>query len=535
MTKPEPPPHLPGYEHRRFLGSGGYADVHLYRQLSPEREVAVKVLKSAGLTDAIRRQFAVEANAMAGLGRHPNIVQIFEVAESADGRPYLTMEFYPGDNLGDHVGTRGRLPVGEVLRIGIQIAGAMQTAHLAGLLHRDIKPANILVSVADEPGLSDFGIAGRGTDDEDDLGVSIPWSPPEVLSGDSNGTARSDVYSLAATLWHLLVGRSPFTVPGGDNRPQGLMQRILAGPPAPPTGRADVPASLERLLQQSMARQARLRPATARDLARALQAVEQELRLPRTKDIVLGESPAPAARTPTAGAEATMLRAAQRVQAQPSRPRGGAPEPTVRRKSAPPVPTAVASAHGPPAWTAGRVPQAAHPEPPRFGLPAEAPAAGTVLRPQRPTAAPEPVAVADTEGRRGLRRAHVISMAAAVLVLAAGIGLVLGFTRATPPGDPAAVPSDRATDQVAVDPSTPGIPVISVRRSGGSYRFSWTADPKPAAADTYIWRSTRDNRGGPVSAAFLLLPARGQVCIQVAVRRPGSPIGPTWSDEMCGR
>src|SRR5262249_12632195 len=228
---------------------------------------------------------------MAGLGRHPNIVQIFEVASTAGGRPYLTMEYYPGDNLGERVAKGGRLPVDQVLRIGIQICGAVQTAHQAGLLHRDIKPANILISVADEPGLSDFGIAGRGTDDESDLGVSIPWSPPEVLSGESNGTAQSDVYSLAATLWHLLVGRSPFAVPGGDNRPPALLRRILAGPPAPPTGRADVPAALERLLQQAMAPDPRRRPASARDLARPLPAVEQELRLPRTPDVVPGGSP----------------------------------------------------------------------------------------------------------------------------------------------------------------------------------------------------------------------------------------------------
>ena len=149
-----------------------------------------------------------------------------------------------------------------VLRTVIQLACAVETAHRAGIIHRDIKPANVLVSQYGAPGLTDFGIAGRGgaaVDDDDDVGVSVPWAPPEVLFGQSNGDARADVYSLAATLWQLLVGRSPFEVPGGDNTAYALMPRIRANP-APSTGRADVPVSLERLLAQAMAKDPANRP-----------------------------------------------------------------------------------------------------------------------------------------------------------------------------------------------------------------------------------------------------------------------------------
>ena len=152
------------------------------------------------------------------------------------------MKYYPPPNLA--VRSRAeRMSVEEVLRTGIQLASAVETAHRAGIIHRDIKPANVLVSQYGQPGLTDFGIAGRGGHAEDvdeDVGVSVPWSPPEVLYGQSNGDARSDVYSLAATLWHLLVGRSPFEQPGGDNSAYALMPRIRAVP-VPPTGRADVP------------------------------------------------------------------------------------------------------------------------------------------------------------------------------------------------------------------------------------------------------------------------------------------------------
>ena len=93
------------------------------------------------------------------------------------------------------------------------------------------------------------------------------------------------MYSLAATVWHLLVGRSPFEQPGRDNSHYALMKRIR-DLPVPDTGRPDVPASLERLLKAGMARDPGLRPASAMDFARSLQVIEQELRLPRTEIVV---------------------------------------------------------------------------------------------------------------------------------------------------------------------------------------------------------------------------------------------------------
>ncbi len=252
--------------------------------------VAVKVLKREGLTAAIRRQFVDEANTMAQLADHPYIVQVFRSEQTADGGAYLVMKYYPPPNLAVRSKAE-RMGVEEVLRTGIQLASAVETAHRAGIIHRDIKPANVLVSQYGQPGLTDFGIAGRGGHAEDvdeDVGVSVPWSPPEVLYGQSNGDARSDVYSLAATLWHLLVGRSPFEQPGGDNSAYALMPRIRAVP-VPPTGRADVPVSLERLLAHAMAKDPGSRPQTALELARGLQAVEQERRLPRTPVVVLDE------------------------------------------------------------------------------------------------------------------------------------------------------------------------------------------------------------------------------------------------------
>lgn len=271
---PMVPPELPGFTHVRLLGSGGYSDVFLYEQQMPRRQVAIKVLLTEALGDQGRQQFFDEANAMASVSTHPFIVSVFHAELSASGHPYLVMEYYPRDNFSVRARAE-QIPVSEVLRVGVQVASAVETAHRAGILHRDIKPANILTSEYDRPGLTDFGIATAATGGEEAEGMSIPWSPPEVINGSAPGDATADVYSLGATLHTLLSGRSPFEIPGGSNRTFDLIPRIEQGGPQP-TGRPDVPESLERLLRHAMSRSAVDRPASALQFARMLQAIEVE-------------------------------------------------------------------------------------------------------------------------------------------------------------------------------------------------------------------------------------------------------------------
>lgn len=246
MTHPEIGPEIPGYRFVQPLGRGGYSDVYEYEQDLTRQRVAVKVLRVETVSDLTMRMFGTEAQSMARLATHPFIVKVFQAGFASDGRPYLVMQYYPPP----HLGKRAPLGTPQVLRTGIQLASAVETAHRAGILHRDIKPANILVDEYGAPGLTDFGIAGDASQAEDDGsgGVSIPWSPPEVLNGTSHGSVQADVYSLGATLWHLLVGRSPFWLPSGDNSERALLARILTTP-APATGKA-VPPQLELLLQQ---------------------------------------------------------------------------------------------------------------------------------------------------------------------------------------------------------------------------------------------------------------------------------------------
>jgi len=273
---PSQPPILPGFSHIHVLGSGGFADVFLYEQNMPRRQVAVKVMLAEVVNDQVRQMFQAEANLMAQLSSHPSILTVYQASVSADGRPYLVMELCSAA-LGQRYRTE-RLPVAEVLRIAIKIGSAVETAHMAGVLHRDIKPSNILMTAYGHPVLSDFGIAATlsESDSQQAIGMSIPWSAPEVLMDETAGTIESEVWSLAATVYSLLAGRSPFEIPGGSNSSVDLITRINRAK-VQSIGRPDVPASLERALAGAMSRNPKSRPASVLELVREFQSIETEL------------------------------------------------------------------------------------------------------------------------------------------------------------------------------------------------------------------------------------------------------------------
>ena len=284
MTRrlPSQPPQLPGFSFVRILGSGGFADVFLYEQDNPRRQVAVKVMLREYVNADVRRMFQVEADLMAQLSAHPAILTVYQSGVAADGRPYLVMEL-----CSSAIGQRYRdepLSVSEALRIGIKIASATETAHRADVLHRDIKPSNILMTAYGNPVLSDFGIAGTVGDSTQDetVGMSIPWSAPEVLHSQTNGTVASEVWSLAATIYSLLAGRSPFEIPWQSNTSAELIARSSKGKPQQ-IGREDVPERLENVLARAMSRRPEARPQSAMELIRELQSVEADLGLPPTQ------------------------------------------------------------------------------------------------------------------------------------------------------------------------------------------------------------------------------------------------------------
>src|SRR5690349_5438262 len=244
---PSAPPILPGLTYIRPLGSGGFADVFLYEQDMPRRDVAVKVLPSDVRDPELRRMFNAEADVLAHLSAHPSIVTVYQAGISADGRPYIVMEFCPG-SLAQRYRLE-RLPVPEVLTIGVKMASALESAHRAGLIHRDVKPSNILITSFGAPVLADFGISSslaRVAADEV-LAMSIPWSAPEVVAEQTAGTIATEVWSLGATVYSLLAGQSPFERRERGQNSREHLRRRIAKASYTDIPRTDVPPALQAL------------------------------------------------------------------------------------------------------------------------------------------------------------------------------------------------------------------------------------------------------------------------------------------------
>ena len=269
---PSAPPVLPGYSHLHVLGTGGYADVFLYEQALPRRPVAVKVLLAELVDEDVRRAFRSEVNLMGRLSSHPGILTVFGASVASDGRPYLVMEL-ASPELGERFRTEPLAPEA-ALRVAIRIGAAVETAHRAGVLHRDIKPANILTTAFGHPVLSDFGIAGLQHDATETAGVSVPWAAPEVLRGETGGTVATEIWSLGATIFSLIAGRSPAEHPGRANDHAALTERIIAHELLP--SRA-IPPQLRRVLDRALAAKPVDRFESVEQMLLELQRVQREL------------------------------------------------------------------------------------------------------------------------------------------------------------------------------------------------------------------------------------------------------------------
>jgi serine/threonine protein kinase len=328
-------PNIPGYRFVQLLGSGGFAEVFLYEQQWPNQKVAVKVVRrDVPLTEREKTMFTSEANAMARLADHPYIVSVMTAGTTSPeegSRPFLVMRYCPPPDLGARVQAQP-MSVPDAVSTGVKLASAVETAHRSGIIHRDIKPSNVLVTPYHEPALTDFGIAGRLHEIEGDneIRISYPWSPPELLDGRSNGSVASDVYSLGATIWNLLVGRSPFSTPNGDNSSRALSARILHSAP-PRTQRPDVPPALAQLLAQCLSKTPDHRPSSALELARSLQRIESQAGFSRTPIAVEGDRPDQAVFPRQAEGDQTQLKPVSVVS-------GSAPRDVSAPEAGPPAP-----------------------------------------------------------------------------------------------------------------------------------------------------------------------------------------------------
>lgn len=279
---PSKPPVIAGFTYIRPLGGGGFADVFLYEQSLPNRQVAVKVFLKGVATPDIVKSFLDEANTMARLAAHPSVLTVFQAAVSADGRPYMVMELCT-EGFGKTWRSKP-LQLADVLQIGVKLASALETLHRMGKIHRDIKPSNILMTAFNAPVISDFGIASSlkpgGTDEM--LAMSVPWSAPEVIALETPGTVASEVWSLGATLYSLIAGRSPFeSVDGKNNELEQIKARIKKAIYTP-IQRQGIPQIFEEVLLKAMAKNPNDRYGSMQEFAMELNDIEHRLGLRAT-------------------------------------------------------------------------------------------------------------------------------------------------------------------------------------------------------------------------------------------------------------
>ncbi|MBI5683860.1 MAG: serine/threonine protein kinase [Verrucomicrobia bacterium] len=264
------PNDIPGYEILAKIGEGGRGTVYRARQLSLDRLVAVKILAPELASDAeYTSKFLQEARAAAKLS-HPNIVQAIE-AGVHHGIWYFVMELVESGSLHERVVSIGKFSEQETLDVAQQMAQALDFAwRRAHLVHRDIKPANILLSADGRAKLADLGLAQRHGTPADKSGFTEgtpQYCAPEQCRGEPNLDIRTDLYSLGATLYHLICGRPPFD---GDN-PAVVMGKQISEPPPPPRNlNPQISPALEAIILKLLAKDPAQRFQSPADLLKEL-------------------------------------------------------------------------------------------------------------------------------------------------------------------------------------------------------------------------------------------------------------------------
>lgn len=266
---------IPGYQILERLGAGAMATVFKARQLSLDRPVAIKVLPRRFSENAeYVERFYKEGQAAAKFN-HPNIVQAIDVGE-AGGYHYFVMEFVEGHTLYDELAKGKVFSEPEALRICMQIAKALAHAHERGLIHRDVKPKNIMMTDEGVAKLADMGLARMAADEraaqaEAGKAYGTPYYiSPEQIRGERDIDFRADLYSLGATLYHLVTGRVPFEGPN----PAAVMHMHLKEPLTPPDHvNPSLSVGLGEVVEVLMAKDRNQRYASTKDLILDLEAV----------------------------------------------------------------------------------------------------------------------------------------------------------------------------------------------------------------------------------------------------------------------
>jgi serine/threonine protein kinase len=269
--------YIPGYKILGKLGAGAMAIVYKAKQLSLDRIVAIKILprRFSENPDYVQR-FYKEGKAAAKLN-HNNIVAAYDVGE-AGGYHYFVMEYVEGKTLYEDLSKGKIFSEQEAIDIVIQVAKALAHAHARGLIHRDVKPKNIMINSAGTVKLADLGLA-RATDDvqmaksEAGKAFGTPYYiSPEQIRGEMDIDARSDIYSLGATFYHMVTGRVPFDA----SNPSEVMRKHLNESLIPPDHiNTSLSSGTSEVVEVMMAKRKQDRYASAEELLMDLDAVNK--------------------------------------------------------------------------------------------------------------------------------------------------------------------------------------------------------------------------------------------------------------------
>ena len=274
---------IAGYELLDRVGQGGMGSVYRARQQSLSRIVALKVLAPALSADrTFVERFHREARLAARLN-HPNLVQVFNVGEDK-GRHYIAMEFVEGPSVDRLIELYGGIAEEEVVDIAIGVTCALSVAASQGIVHRDVKPSNILLSDQGMVKLTDLGLAKRVAGDDLHItqtgaAVGTPnYMSPEQARGSRDMDARTDIYALGASMYHMLTGRPPFR----GKTPFETLRMHVDAPVTPPSAvNPRVSALVSALVTRMLAKDPDDRVQSPEALARELETVRRELRRSR--------------------------------------------------------------------------------------------------------------------------------------------------------------------------------------------------------------------------------------------------------------
>jgi serine/threonine protein kinase len=324
----QPGSSLGNYRIVRRLGAGGMGEVYEAEDTRLKRRVALKILPGETADDPSRRaRFQREAEAVAALN-HPNIVTIHSV-EEASGTSFLTMEVIDGSTLDALIPPRG-LPLAALLKYAIPVVDAIAAAHARGIVHRDLKPANVMVTPDGRVKVLDFGIAKLMDAAADPAAETVTAAPPAGVTGFGEvlGTAaymspeqaqglpadhRSDLFSLGVLLYQMATGVRPF---GGETHVSVLASIVKDNPPPMRTIRRGIPARLERLVGDCLAKAPQRRPQSAGDVRNRLEA----LRVPSRRPLLRAAAVIVAVAIVAAGAAYVARRSSVRADALPGTP-----------------------------------------------------------------------------------------------------------------------------------------------------------------------------------------------------------------------